>query len=173
MPAGLMALAPPARIPPKPDLARMRRERMGRMQAAMREQGLDALVLLGNTNVVYATGAIWPLADSGRANFEQPVAVVLVDDEWPHLFSPMRAGRAVLGRTCRPIISTVRSTSISTKAWSCSRRSSRDWCPPTLSSPWTNGPTPCVASSRSSSPRVPPVDGGRVISQAKATKTPG
>ena len=56
----------------------------------MREQGLDALVLLGNTNVVYATGAIWPLADSGRANFEQPVAVVLVDDEWPHLFSPMR-----------------------------------------------------------------------------------
>ncbi len=56
----------------------------------MREQGLDALVLLGNTNVAYATGAIWPLADSGRANFEQPVAVVLLDDEWPHLFSPMR-----------------------------------------------------------------------------------
>ena len=56
----------------------------------MREQGLDVLVLLGNTNVAYATGAIWPLADSGRANFEQPVAVVLVDDEWPHLFSPMR-----------------------------------------------------------------------------------
>ena len=56
----------------------------------MREQGIDALVLLGNTNVVYATGAIWPLADSGRANFEQPVAVVLADDEWPHLFSPVR-----------------------------------------------------------------------------------
>ena len=56
----------------------------------MRQQGLDALILLGNTNVVYATGAIWPLADSGRANFEQPVAVVTVDDEWPHLFSPMR-----------------------------------------------------------------------------------
>jgi Xaa-Pro aminopeptidase len=56
----------------------------------MREQGLDALVLLGNTNVAYATGAIWPLADSGRANFEQPVALVLGDDEWPHLFSPVR-----------------------------------------------------------------------------------
>ena len=68
----------------------MHRERMDRVRAVMREQGLDALVLLGNTNVVYATGAIWPLADSGRANFEQPVAVVLVDDEWPHLFSPMR-----------------------------------------------------------------------------------
>jgi Xaa-Pro aminopeptidase len=57
----------------------------------MREQGLDAVVLLGNTNVAYATGAIWPLADSGRANFEQPVAVVLLDDEWPHLFSPVRS----------------------------------------------------------------------------------
>ncbi len=89
MPAGLMT-APPTSIPAKPDLVRMRRERMARMQSAMREQGLDALVLLGNTNVVYATGAIWPLADSGRANFEQPVALVLVDDEWPHLFSPMR-----------------------------------------------------------------------------------
>ena len=69
----------------------MHRERMAAdAQSIMREQGLDALVLLGNTNVVYATGAIWPLADSGRANFEQPVAVVLADDEWPHLFSPIR-----------------------------------------------------------------------------------
>lgn len=90
MPAGLMASAPPTRIPPKPDIARMHRERVERVRDLMREQGLDALVLLGNTNVAYATGAIWPLADSGRANFEQPVAVVLVDDEWPHLFSPMR-----------------------------------------------------------------------------------
>jgi Xaa-Pro aminopeptidase len=90
MPAGLMAATPPTLIPPKPDLARMRRDRMGRIHGGMREQGLDALVLLGNTNVVYATGAIWPLADSGRANFEQPVAVVLADDEWPHLFSPIR-----------------------------------------------------------------------------------
>lgn len=73
-----------------PDLARMHRERGDRVRAIMREQGIDALVLLGNTNVAYATGAIWPLADSGRANFEQPVAVVLGDDEWPHLFSPVR-----------------------------------------------------------------------------------
>jgi Xaa-Pro aminopeptidase len=68
----------------------MHRERAARVRAAMRDQGIDALVLLGNTNVVYATGAIWPLADSGRANFEQPVAVVLADDESPHLFSPVR-----------------------------------------------------------------------------------
>ena len=90
MPAGLMAKAPPGTIPATPDFARMQRERMGRMQAIMRQHGLDALVLLGNTNVAYATGAIWPLADSGRANFEQPVAVVVADDGWPHLFTPMR-----------------------------------------------------------------------------------
>jgi Xaa-Pro dipeptidase len=90
MTSGLMATSPPATIPATPDFARMQRERMERMQAIMRTQGLDALVLLGNTNVAYATGAIWPLADSGRANFEQPVAVVLAGDEWPHLFTPMR-----------------------------------------------------------------------------------
>ena len=90
MPAGLMAKAPPAGIPPAPDFARMQRERMERLQAIMVQQGLDALVLLGNTNVAYATGAIWPLGDSGRANFEQPVAVVVAGDQWPHLFTPVR-----------------------------------------------------------------------------------
>jgi Xaa-Pro dipeptidase len=90
MPAGLMAKAPPGRIPAVPDFARMQRERMERLQAIMAQQGLDALVLLGNTNVAYATGAIWPLGDSGRANFEQPVAVVVAGDQWPHLFTPMR-----------------------------------------------------------------------------------
>lgn len=91
MPAGLMATAPPGSIPAAPDFARMQRERMERMQAIMGQHGLGALVLLGNTNVAYATGAIWPLGDSGRANFEQPVAVVLADDPWPHLFTPVRA----------------------------------------------------------------------------------
>ncbi|HEX2382748.1 MAG TPA: Xaa-Pro peptidase family protein [Acidimicrobiales bacterium] len=90
MSAGLMASAAPTHIPPEADLQRMHRERAARVRAAMRDQGIGALVLLGNTNVVYATGAIWPLADSGRANFEQPVAVVLADDESPHLFSPVR-----------------------------------------------------------------------------------
>ena len=90
MPAGLMAAVPPTRVPAQADARRMQRDRMARVRDAMAEQGLDALVLLGNTNVVYATGAIWPLADSGRANFEQPVAVVMADDEWPHLFSPVQ-----------------------------------------------------------------------------------
>jgi Xaa-Pro aminopeptidase len=96
MTAGLMAATAPTRIPPKADLARMRRARGERVRTIMREQGIDALVLLGNTNVVYATGAIWPLADSGRSNFEQPVAVVVADDEHPHLFLPVRADDQLL-----------------------------------------------------------------------------
>ena len=90
MPTGLMATAPAPSIPATIDLTRMQRDRMARVHAAMADQGVDALVLLGNTNVVYVTGAIWPLADSGRANFEQPVAVVLADDPHPHLFTPIR-----------------------------------------------------------------------------------
>jgi Xaa-Pro aminopeptidase len=89
MAVGLMT-APPAGIPATPDRGRMQRERLDRLRALLRGQGIDALVLLGNTHVVYATGAIWPLADAGRANFEQPVAVVLAHDEWPHLFSHAR-----------------------------------------------------------------------------------
>jgi Xaa-Pro dipeptidase len=75
--------------PTTPDLSRMRRDRIERVRANLRQAGLDAVVLLGNTNVVYATGVTWPLGDPGRANFEQPVAVVLADDEWPHLFTPL------------------------------------------------------------------------------------
>lgn len=97
MPSGLMASAPATRIPASADLGRMRRQRMERIQSAMEAQGIEALVLLGNTNVVYATGAIWPLADSGRANFERPVAVVVRGDDWPHLFSPMQRDEALSG----------------------------------------------------------------------------
>ena len=89
MPAGLMERVAPTRLPATADLDRMRRDRIAKVRSIMSEQGLDALVLLGNTNVVYATGATWPLGDPGRANFEQPVAVVLADDEWPHLFTPL------------------------------------------------------------------------------------
>ena len=44
-------------IPQEPDFARMRREVGARLRAAMAEQGVDAVVLLGNGNVMYAT---WP-----------------------------------------------------------------------------------------------------------------
>ena len=93
MPAGLMGTVSrssgASRIPAQPDFGRMRRERTERVRSIMQAQGIDALVLLGNTNVIYATGAVWPLADSGRTHFEQPVAVVLADDEFPHIWSPV------------------------------------------------------------------------------------
>lgn len=79
-------------IPQAPDVARMRREVGARLRAAMAEHGVDALILLGNGNVVYATGASWPLLDAGLSHVERPVAVVLADDEHPHLFMPFREG---------------------------------------------------------------------------------
>ncbi len=90
MSAGLMAPAASLPFPSTPDRARMQRDRMHRLHHVMREQGLDALVLLGNSNVAYATGFAWPLSDAGRSTFERPVAVVLVDDPDPHVFSPLR-----------------------------------------------------------------------------------
>lgn len=79
-------------IPSEPDWARMRAETGARLRAAMAERGVDALILLMNGYVGYATGASWPLLDAGLSHVERPVAVVLVDDEHPHLFMPYRAG---------------------------------------------------------------------------------
>jgi len=42
--------------------------------------------------VVYATGTSWPLGDAGLSYVERPVAVVVAEDEWPHLFLPFREG---------------------------------------------------------------------------------
>ena len=53
---------------------------------------MDALILLGNNSVVYATGVSWPLGDAGLSYVERPVAVVLADDQHPHLFLPFREG---------------------------------------------------------------------------------
>jgi Xaa-Pro aminopeptidase len=81
-------------IPDLPDRGRMYREIGARLRAAMKEKGVDALVLLGNGNVVYATGASWPLLDAGLSHVERPVAIVLSDDEHPHLYMPFREGSA-------------------------------------------------------------------------------
>jgi Xaa-Pro aminopeptidase len=69
------------------DLARMRRERHARLVDAMHEQGVDLLVLLGQSNVGYATGASVPAADQGRAIHRRPVAVVTADGDPPHVFT--------------------------------------------------------------------------------------
>jgi Xaa-Pro aminopeptidase len=83
-------------IPDVPDMARMRRETGQKLRAAMASQGVDVLVLIGNSKVSYATGVSWPLGDSGLAHVDRPVAVVLADEQEPHLFMPFRDG-AVLG----------------------------------------------------------------------------
>ncbi len=79
-------------IPDEPDRARMYREAGARLRSAMADDGVDALVLLSNSNVVYSTGAAWPLLDAGLSHVERPVAIVLADDEHPHLFMPFREG---------------------------------------------------------------------------------
>lgn len=81
-------------LPPEPDLQRMRHERGARLRSVMADKGIDALILLSNSNVSYATGATWPLSDAGRGNVERPVAVVLADDDMPHLFTPFLADAA-------------------------------------------------------------------------------
>ncbi|MDT5220770.1 MAG: Xaa-Pro dipeptidase [Mycobacterium sp.] len=80
------------KIPETPDISRMRRETGARLRTAMVERGVNAMVLLGNNAVVYATGTSWPLGDAGLSYVERPVAVVLADDQWPHLFLPFREG---------------------------------------------------------------------------------
>ena len=79
-------------IPETPDLARLRRETGTRLRSAMADRGVHAMILLGNNAVVYATGTSWPLGDAGLSYVERPVAVVVADDEWPHLFLPFREG---------------------------------------------------------------------------------
>ena len=137
----------------------------------MREQGLDALVLLGNTNVAYATGAIWALADSGRADFEQPVAVVLVDDEWPHLFSPVREDDRIDGELPSdhlhgPVYLDF-DEGVELFAAELARLVPEK--PVIALDEWTNAL--CREHFVLFAPD-PPLDGGRVISAAKAIKTP-
>jgi hypothetical protein len=69
-------------------------ERGARLRAAMDGSGIDALILLGSANVAYATGVTSPLGYAGRASAERPVAVVLLDDPVPHLFTPFLADAA-------------------------------------------------------------------------------
>jgi Xaa-Pro dipeptidase len=81
-------------IPDEPDFARMHRDISARLHSAMVEHGVDALILLMNDNVVYSTGASWPVLDAGLSHVERPVAIVLADDVHPHLFIPFRGGAA-------------------------------------------------------------------------------
>ena len=81
-------------IPETADRTRLRRETGARLRAAMAAQGVDALILLEDTSVMYATGTSWPLGEAGLTHIECPVAVVVVGDDLPHLFLPFREGVA-------------------------------------------------------------------------------
>jgi Xaa-Pro dipeptidase len=79
-------------IPEEPDLARMHRHNCARLRTAMADHGVDALILLLNGHVSYATGTGWPLLDAGLSHVERPVAIVLASDDEPHVFIPFREG---------------------------------------------------------------------------------
>ena len=79
-------------IPDSPDLARMYSEVGARLRSAMADHGVDAMILLMNGHVSYATGASWPLLDAGLSHAQRPVAIMVAGDEHPHLFMPFREG---------------------------------------------------------------------------------
>ena len=81
-------------IPEEPDLARMYSEVGAALRSAMADRGVDAMILLLNGNVTYATGASWPLLDAGLSHTQRPVAILVAGDEHPHLFMPFREGAA-------------------------------------------------------------------------------
>ena len=81
-------------IPAVPDLAGLRRDRSVRLRDEMARRDVDALLVLGTSAVHYATGAALPSVDAGRATVLRPVALVLVDDPHPHLFTPYPDGAA-------------------------------------------------------------------------------
>ena len=73
------------------DLVRMRRERLAKLQAAMRTAGFDALVLAANSSVRYATGTAMMNVEISRNAYEPTIAVVLPDAA-PHVFTPYPEG---------------------------------------------------------------------------------
>ena len=78
---------PPLAFDTELDLARMRRDRHTRLVEAMRAASIDAALLLGQSNVGYATGARVPAADQARALHRRAVALVTADGEPPHLWT--------------------------------------------------------------------------------------
>jgi Xaa-Pro dipeptidase len=70
------------------DPARMRRERRERLVAEMARREVPALLLLGRAAVQYATGASWHASDASYVHQSPTFALVSLDDDLPHLFTP-------------------------------------------------------------------------------------
>jgi Xaa-Pro aminopeptidase len=69
------------------DLERMHRDRHARLVTAMHDSGVDALLLLGQSNVGYATGVRVPSADQARAIHRRAIAIVTADGDAPHVWT--------------------------------------------------------------------------------------
>ena len=74
------------------DMERMRVERHARLVDQMQAQGVDVLLAAGQSAVGYATGAVVPAADGGRAAHKRAVAVLTVDGAPPELYTPYPDG---------------------------------------------------------------------------------
>jgi len=74
-------------IPDVPDLARLRDERRRKLATGLTERDASAVVLLGSTNVRWATSARVVGADQGRSARRRNVAVLFAGDATPHLFT--------------------------------------------------------------------------------------
>ena len=79
-------------IPDAPDLARMRADRRRRLHDRLESLDASAAVLLGTTNVRWATGARVPAADQGRAGHFRNVAVIVSGDPVPHVLTHVPEG---------------------------------------------------------------------------------
>jgi Xaa-Pro aminopeptidase len=75
-----------------PDLARMRHDRQQKLVDALTDTDAAAVVLLGTTNVRWATGARVVAADQGRSARFRNVAVLTAGDTVPHLFTHFPEG---------------------------------------------------------------------------------
>jgi len=69
------------------DLARMRAARHARLVAAMQQHDVDALLLLGQSNVVYASGIKVPAAEMNQSLHRRAVALVTADGTTPHVWT--------------------------------------------------------------------------------------
>jgi Xaa-Pro dipeptidase len=74
------------------DLARLRRDRVMKLDDAMEAAGVDTLVLCAQQNVSYATGTRVPAADHVRASWWRAVAVFERGASWPHLYTDFPEG---------------------------------------------------------------------------------
>ena len=77
------------------DLRRMGAERLARLRAEMRAQGVDGAVLMGGPNVCYATGHVPVAVDASHANHRRAVAIVSATDGPARLHAHDPVGEAV------------------------------------------------------------------------------